>query len=243
MAKRAAKSVNVPTPRGFLGYIRVSTDDQAESGLGMDAQREAIAMYAKLYQLELLDIIVDDGFSGADLDRPGVQDALRRLQSGAVEGLLVSKLDRLSRSVKDVGALVETYFAAGKARLVSVGEQFDTGTAAGRLILNILSSVAQWEREAISERTSAALRVKVARGEHLGTAPYGQRYDVEQHCLVPYEQEQSAIAQILALDAAGLSTVRIAEVLTERGVAARGKQWYQAAVWRLLSKHRTPKAA
>ena len=84
---------------------------------------------------------------------PGLQRALALLKTGPVEALLVVKLDRLTRSVVDLGQLIETYFAPGKAALMSVAEQIDTHSAAGRLVLNILASVSQWERETIAERT------------------------------------------------------------------------------------------
>jgi site-specific DNA recombinase len=243
MAKRARSAAKVQEKRGFMAYIRVSTDDQAESGLGLAAQRQAIAAYAQLYEVEIVDVIVDDGWSGSNIERPGMQRLLAAMESGSVAGVIVSKLDRLSRSVRDMGSLVETFFQDGRLRLVSVGEQIDTGSASGRLVLNMLTAVAQWEREAIGERTSAALRAKVARGEHLGTAPYGQSYDVESHSLVVNEDEQAILAEILRLDADGMATTQIARTLNERGTPARGKQWYQPAVWKLLAKHRVSAAA
>src|SRR5216684_2636542 len=85
------------------------------------------------------------------LDRPGLQRALAMLKAGEGEALLGVKLDRLTRSVVDLGTLVERYFVPGKAALLSVGEQIDTRSAAGRLVLNVLASVSQWEREAIGE--------------------------------------------------------------------------------------------
>ena len=137
-----------------IGYARVSTDRQIE-GVSLDAQQAKIEQYAALYDLELIDVIIDAGASAKTLERPGLQEALDKLKAGEADGLLVSKLDRLTRSVVDLGSLIEGVF--GKYTLMSVGDQVDTSTAAGRLVLNVLMSVSQWEREAIGERTRAAI--------------------------------------------------------------------------------------
>jgi hypothetical protein len=96
------------------------------------------------------------------------------LKRSEAEALLIAKLDRLTRSVVDLGSLVERYFAPGKAALLSVSEQIDTRSAAGRLVLDVLAS--QWEREAIGERTATAMQHKAAQGEYTGgPPPYGRR--------------------------------------------------------------------
>jgi hypothetical protein len=114
--------------------------------VSLHAQRAKVTAYAKLYDLELAEVTVDAGESAKHLDRPGLQRALGMLKRGEADALLVVKLDRLTRSVRDLGHLVEKYFAPGKAALLSVGEQIDTRSAAGRLVLNVLASVSQWER-------------------------------------------------------------------------------------------------
>src|SRR6266478_4590632 len=157
-------------------YCRVSTDKQADRGVSLDAQQAKAKAYAELYDLDIVDLVIDAGISAKTLDRPGLKRALDLLKAGKADALLVVKLDRLTRSVSDLGKLVERYFAPGKAALLSVGEQIDTRSAAGRLVLNVLASVSQWEREAIGERTSAALKHKALQGEYTGgDAPYGYR--------------------------------------------------------------------
>jgi DNA invertase Pin-like site-specific DNA recombinase len=152
-----------------VAYLRVSTDKQADRGVSLDAQRAKVAAYAELYDLELVEVVVDAGASAKTLDRPGLARALGMLRKGGeAEALLVVKLDRLTRSVRDLCELVERHFAPGKAALLSVGEQIDTRSAAGRLVLNVLASVSQWEREAIGERTAAAMQHKAACGEFTG---------------------------------------------------------------------------
>ena len=150
-------------PTRTIAYLRVSTDKQADRGVSLDAQRSKAKAYAELYDLELVEVIVDAGESAKSLDRPGLQRALAMLKKGEAEALLVVKLDRLTRSVVDLGSLVDRYFAPGKAALLSVGEQIDTRSAAGRLVLNVLASVSQWEREAIGERTATAMQHKAPR--------------------------------------------------------------------------------
>jgi DNA invertase Pin-like site-specific DNA recombinase len=155
-------------PTRTIAYLRVSTDKQADRGVSLDAQRAKLKTYAELYELDLVEVIVDAGQSAKSLDRPGLQRALAMLKAGEAEALLVVKLDRLTRSVVDLGTMVERYFAPGKAALLSVGEQIDTRSAAGRLVLNVLASVSQWEREAIGERTATAMQHKAKQGEYTG---------------------------------------------------------------------------
>src|SRR5215831_17502980 len=153
-----------------VAYLRVSTEKQADKGVSLNAQRAKVVAYAQLYELELVDVVIDAGASAKTLDRPGLQRALEMLRAGQAEAFLVAKLDRLTRSVVHLGQLVEDYFAKDKWALLSVGEQIDTRSAAGRLVLNVLASVSQWEREAIGERTSAAMQHKASVGEYTGGA-------------------------------------------------------------------------
>lgn len=205
-----------------IGYIRVSTEEQAGEGYSLAAQEESLRRYAGLYELDLVDVIADAGASAKDLDRPGLIEALRRLDVGEADGLVVAKLDRLTRSVVDLGRLIERYFgeSGGKA-LLSVGEQIDTRSAGGRLVLNVLVSVAQWEREAISERTIVALAQKRQAGEHVGTVPYGFELDSPGGRLVRDAEEAEVIARILELRERGLSFARIAAVLNAAGARTR----------------------
>ncbi len=154
-------------PTKVIGYIRVSSTIQAEEGVSLDAQRTRLEAYAVAMNLELVGIEVDAGLSAKSLARPGLQAALQALESGKAEGLLVVKLDRLTRSVKDLGILLEDYFAS-RFSLLSLGDSIDTRSASGRMLLNILTSVTQWEREAGSERTKAALSHIKTSGRKLG---------------------------------------------------------------------------
>jgi hypothetical protein len=137
-----------------IGYVRVSTDEQAADGVSLAAQEHKIRMYAELYGIELVEVVVDAGQSAKTLDRPGLRRVLDLLRQRKVEGVIVAKLDRLTRSVADLNTLIDTFFCERAGRqLWSVADSIDTRTAAGRLVLNILGSVGQWERETIAERT------------------------------------------------------------------------------------------
>src|ERR1035437_10175552 len=123
-----------------IGYVRVSTDKQADRGVSLEAQVEKIQAMATVHDVELLDVIVDAGESAKDLDRPGMVRILEMVQSRAVGMVIVAKLDRLTRSVKDLAVLLEQFQRRGVS-LVSVAESLDTGSASGRLVLNIMVSV------------------------------------------------------------------------------------------------------
>lgn len=216
-----------------IGYARVSTDEQAKSGLGLEAQIAKIRSYADLFELTVTDIIIDDGVSGKNLKRPGLIKAIRAIKAGEAEGLLVAKLDRLTRNVADLGTLVQSVF--DKAELYSVSEQINTKNAAGRLVLNVLVSVAQWERETICERTSDALQAKKARGEKTGgNVPFG--FEVVNGKLIENEAEQAVIEKIKELRASGLSLRKIAERLNEEGIGTKtGKQWNATQISRIAA--------
>lgn len=216
-----------------LGYVRVSTDKQADNGCSLDAQTAKIRQYASLYDLELVDIVVDAGESAKSLHRPGLQKALQALKSGKAECLIVVKLDRLTRSVKDLGYLIETYFS--KYALMSVGEQVDTRSAAGRLVLNVLMSVAQWEREAIGERTKDALRHKKQTGKKTGGyTPFGYSA-ASDGTLVENADEMPIVRRVQRYQAEGLSVRKIANQLALDGITnRRGQPLHFTQVQRIL---------
>ncbi len=210
-----------------IAYLRVSTDKQSDLGVSLEAQQEKARAYASLYDLDLVKVIIDAGESAKSLDRPGLQRALAMLKTGKAEALLVVKLDRLTRSVVDLGKLIETYFAPGKAALMSVSEQIDTRSAAGRLVLNILASVSQWERETIAERTSDAMKYKQSQGEYIGGhAPYGFR--LMDGNLVADDAEQQVIQQAKRLRESGLSLNAVAKELERVGIFTRDNKVFAA---------------
>lgn len=222
----------MPAKTKAVAYLRVSTDKQADTGVSLDAQRAKVQLYAELYDLELVEVVVDAGASAKTLERDGLQRALAMLDNGKADALLVAKLDRLTRSVRDLGALLDGWFGRkdGPA-LLSVQEQVDTRTAGGRLVLNVLMSVAQWERETIGERTSAAMAHMKAEGAYTGgRAPYGWKAD-ENGKLHPVKVEQEAISLAKRLHADGNSLRRVGALLSEAGYCPRnGSVWHGSSI-------------
>jgi DNA invertase Pin-like site-specific DNA recombinase len=220
-----------------VGYVRVSTEEQASGGVSLAAQRDKIVAYAKLYDLELVEVIEDPGVSGKTLDRPGLTRALQLLKQGAADGLVVAKLDRLTRSVADMATLVARYFGerAGKS-LLSVADQVDTRSSAGRLVLNVLVSVAQWERETIAERTAEALRHKRAVGQVYGPVPLGFVPNAD-GMLIVVESESAVVERARQLRATGLSLRAVARQLTSDGCPTkRGGRWHAVTIAKLLER-------
>lgn len=237
-----------------VAYVRVSTERQATQGVSLEAQVSKLQAYAQLYDLEIVETITDAGLSASTLDRPGLQRALGMLTTGAADAILVVKLDRLTRSVADLAELIETYFAAGKLALLSVGEQIDTRSAAGRLVLNVLASVSQWEREAIGERTSTAMQHKLAAGEYIGgPPPYGKKLSAcgrtadacrkaggcdaagPHGLLLDVATELAVIAAARELRATGLALHKVGKALAVRGFLSRkGKTFAAGQVQRMV---------
>jgi DNA invertase Pin-like site-specific DNA recombinase len=125
-----------------LGYARVSSEKQAEFGVSLDAQQEKIRAMAVLHSATLAEIIVDGGESAKTLNRSGMQRLLALVDERKIDAVIVAKLDRLTRSVKDLCELLERFERRGVA-LISVAESLDTSSAAGRLVLNIMTAVSQ----------------------------------------------------------------------------------------------------
>jgi DNA invertase Pin-like site-specific DNA recombinase len=207
-----------------IGYIRVSTEKQADRGVSLEAQSEKVRAMAVVQGAELAEVIVDAGESAKSLDRPGMARLLAMVDSKAVDVVIIAKLDRLTRSVKDLAELLERFTRRGVS-LVSVAESLDTGTAAGRLVLNIMTAVSQWEREAIGERTRDAMHHKKANGERVGTIPFGFRMG-EDGLLAEDAAEQGVLARMRELKAAGRTVREIADELNRQGYTTRrGTAW------------------
>jgi len=219
-----------------IGYVRVSTDKQADRGVSLDAQAEKIRAMAVVHNSELLDIIVDGGESAKSLNRPGMERLLALVDTGEVQTVIIAKLDRLTRSVKDLCTLLERFTKRGVA-LVSVAESLDTGSAAGRLVLNIMTAVSQWEREAIGERTRDAMSHKRSNGERVGNIRFGYRLGSDGKHVEPEPSEQAVLQQIRQLRQHGHSIRRIAATLNRQALRTRrGTAWRLEHVARILKQ-------
>lgn len=240
--KRTAQGSAQAGRMRVVGYVRVSTEQQAQEGVSMDAQRSRLRAHCQAQDITLVDIVTDDGYSAKSLDRPGLRQALGMLTAGQAEAIIVVKLDRLTRSVKDLGHLCDTYFREGLPYyLLSVSDAIDTRSAGGKLILNVLMSVAQWEREAIGERTHEAMVELRRQGVQLGGAPYGWRYsdDVDSHgrrYLVEVPAEQAGIRRICELYDADVYMLDICKLLDAQGVPPRGPRWHKRTLYRVLCR-------
>lgn len=219
------------------GYARVSTAEQAAEGLSLDAQEAKIRAYALIHDLQIAEIIREEGASGKNLKRPKLQRLLSLLAGKQREALIVWKLDRLTRSTRDLLHLIEDVFKGSHTRLFSISEQIDTETATGKFFLTIMGAMAQMEREVISERTSFALDLKRQRTEHLGAIPYGYKKDGK--LLVKDNEEQKWIRQMQTWRKQGLSYADIAFWLNEHAVPTKrqGASWGPSAVFYILKQN------
>ena len=225
-----------------VGYVRVSTEGQADGGVSLEAQRAKLSAYCIALDLDLVGIEEDAGLSAKTLDRPALTRALDALRTGRADALLICKLDRLTRSVRDLGTLVETYFVGGQWALLSVADSIDTRSAAGRLVLNVLVSVAQWEREACAERTRDALAHLRANGVQLGGAALGWEHTDEtdaagRRVIATVEREAVAVARIMELRAAGTALRAIVATMNTEGHATKtGARWHLTTVTRVIER-------
>jgi DNA invertase Pin-like site-specific DNA recombinase len=220
-----------------IGYIRVSTTGQVDDGVSLDAQRERVVAWCKANDYELVDVFTDAGISGKRADnRPALQDALSASsRSGAA--LVVYSLSRLARSTQDAISIAERLDKAG-ADLVSLSERIDTTTAAGKMVFRMLAVLAEFERDLVSERTTAAMAHKRSRGERIGKVPFGFDLADDGATLIPNESEQVTIGLINQLRGKGESLRAIATELTRRKIETKeGRStWTHTAVNRIVKR-------
>jgi len=231
-----------------IGYTRCSTNEQADSGLGLEAQAERIRAYCTMRGSELLDLITDAGVSGGKplASRDGGQRLLTAIRERKADGVVMLKLDRMFRNAGDCLATVEKWEKAGVAlHVVDLGgNAIDTTSAAGRFMLVVLAGAAEMERNLTRERTRSAMAVKRANGQRIGSVPYGSDLAEDGATLVPNESEQAVIAEIRSWRSQGWTLERIADALTARGVptkTGKSEHWTHQAVARILKReHRAP---
>jgi len=213
-----------------VGYIRVSTIEQAQSGLSLINQQQKIQAYCEALDLELKEIITDAGISAKTLRRPGIEKVIKKVKKNEVDAVVILKLDRLTRNVRDLGNMIEL-FEKSTVSLISVQDSINTSTAAGKLVLNVLGSVAQWESEAIGERTKAAMKIKKDKCERVGEIPYGYDLAKDGIKLIKNKKEQLILKRIINLRKANISYNKIAIQLRNDGVTTKkGGQWHSQTV-------------
>lgn len=224
--------------KSAFGYIRVSTQGQADEGISLEAQQAKIAAWCLVNDHELAGCFIDAGISGKRADnRPELQRALEAAtETGGV--LVVYSLSRLARSTKDTIAIGERLEKHG-ADLVSLSEQIDTTSAAGKMIFRMLAVMAEFERDLVSERTKSALSHKKAQGKRVGKIPFGWDLDEDGETLVENASEQEALQLIKKLRSKGQSLRAIAAELEAQSVTTKaGKaKWTHTAVQGILSRN------
>lgn len=216
-----------------LGYLRVSTREQADSGAGLAAQRSAISAEADRRGWTVVEWIEDAGSSGKNMKRAGLQRALSllaaRRRDRTADALVVAKMDRVSRSLADSAGLI-ALSVRQRWGLIALDLAMDTTTPNGKLFAHMVSAMAEWERDLISQRTRDALAERKAAGVRLGNAR-----------MTPPD----VVARIVTASAAGHSAARIARDLDADSVPTPngGARWYPSTVARLLAAESRANAA
>lgn len=214
-----------------FAYLRVSTEQQQQSGAGLDAQEDACRSVAG----DLAGVYRDEGVSGkSGLDkRPALLNLIAELDKGDV--LVVAKRDRLGRDPLVV-AMIEAAVRRKGARIVSAaGEGTDSDSPTDVLMRRIVDAFAEYERLVIGARTKAALQAKRMRGERTGSIPYGYRLDQDGKRLLPDAGEQEILGQVRQLQAEGLSLRAIAARLEALGYRSRGAGWHPQTIKNILA--------
>ena len=224
-----------------VGYVRVSTDKQ-DTSLG--AQEQQIRAMAVVKGWDLAEVIIDrDEYSG-DMNRPGLQRVIEMVKGKQVGAVIIAKLDRLTRSTRDVILMVEL-FNKKKVALVSLAESLDTKSSMGRFFVRMIASLAELERESIGDRTRTGMGHLKSLGMPVGPAPYGWRAQgCNRHVplgskqpLVEDAVEQAVLRQVQGLRAGGMSLRDITEWLNEAGhTTRRGTAWRFQYVARLCKE-------
>lgn len=222
-----------------IAYIRVSTGEQVQEGISIEAQRAVIRNYATFRRLELVEELVDAGISGAKplQKRGGGKKLLALAEADHINAIIAYKLDRLFRDAADCLTVTRHWDDLNvDLHLVDLGGQaVDTSTAIGRFFLTIMAGVAEMERNLIVERTKAALAHLKATGQRTGSVPYGSKLATDGKTLLEELEEQEVIRQARLLRSEGKSLRKIAETLAEQGYRSRaGRVFYPQQISRML---------
>ncbi|MBP1154480.1 MULTISPECIES: recombinase family protein [unclassified Paenibacillus] len=206
-------------------YCRVSTDEQAREGVSLEEQQERLKAYCRaMGWTDQFQIFIDDGYSAKNLERPALTRLLQAVKSGNVTRIMVTKLDRMSRRLLDLLNLIDL-FQDFEVSFVSISESFDTNTPSGRLTLQVLGAVAEFERERIRERVFENMLHAASTGKWLTQSPYG--YDLIDKSLVTNEKEAKIVKRVFELYLhQGNGFYSIAKLLNEEGIPSRhDKEW------------------
>lgn len=214
-------------------YIRVSTTEQAMEGYSVGEQENRLRRFCEALGYQIHKIIIDPGYSGASLNRPGIKEVIRDVQEHLVSKVIVWKLDRLSRSQKDMLIMLEDVFLANNCDFVSMLESFDTSTAFGRAIVGILAAFAQLERENIKERTTMGRQARLAKGHYNSSRPpLGYSFLPGCNDLKVNPYEASIVREIFSLFLSGTAINAIATIMKQKYPTVR--RWNNTTIRRTL---------
>ncbi|WFR64167.1 recombinase family protein [Paenibacillus amylolyticus] len=219
-----------------FGYLRVSTDEQAEKGHSLNEQQERMSAYCRAMGWDDPIFFIEDGYSAKNLNRPKLTEMLQAVKEGSEPGIiLTTKLDRLSRKLVDILNLNE-YFNKQGFNYVSATEGFDTSTPAGRLVLQMLGMVAEFERERISERVRDNMTSLVRNTKKVVSRPcFG--YDVIDKEMVVNLEESLIIKEMAAWMIEGKGAREVAKRLNARGVKTKdGNEWHEKVIRNLMQR-------
>ena len=219
--------------RKAIGYIRVSTEQQVDEGVSLEAQKAKIVAWCKANDYDLANVFMDAGISGKSMDkRTGLADALKAVKKDMV--LVVYSLSRLARSTQDTLSIADGINKAG-ADLVSLTERIDTTGAMGKMMFTLMAAFNQLERDVTSERTKAALQHKKAKGEKYSTTPFG--YEAIEGRLIEVKAEAQIVANIMQQRQTGSTLVEIATHLNASGIQGKkGGKWHASTVRYLINR-------
>jgi site-specific DNA recombinase len=210
-------------------YIRVSTDEQAQEGYSIAAQKNRLEAYAVSQGWEIVQWYVEEGQSAKDMNRTELQRMLKGIKQNIFDVVLVYRLDRLTRSVLDLYELLKNFEDHG-VKFKSATEAYDTTTATGKLFLTLIASLAQWERENLGERVRMGMLQKAKEGKwSIGLAPMG--YDLNGDYLKVNPMEATIVKEIFNMYLSGMGMNKITKSLNERGIRTKSnKVWYAGKV-------------
>ena len=215
-------------------YIRVSTQEQAESGYSIVEQEERLKKYAEINNWIVYKVYSDPGYSGAKMDRPALTEMIRDIEKGKIQKVLVYKLDRLSRRQRDTLYLIEDIFNPNEVDFVSMTEQIDTGSPLGRAMIGILATFAQLEREQIRERMQVGKDARAKEGLYHGGGYIPIGYDYVDGELVVNEYEAMQVRKIYDLYQDGLSITAITNFMRKQGYTKKYGEWHDSGVRSVL---------
>ncbi len=215
-------------------YVRVSTEEQLK-GFGLDVQRERIKYYAKFRGITIKKWYEDSGISAKTTQRKGLNQLIQDITKKKYDALIVYKLDRLSRSLRDLLNLLEDSLHPHKCEFISVTEQFDTSIPQGKLMVQLLGSFAEFERNLIVERTWNGKLIKAQQGGYIGgEPPYG--FKAEGKKLIIDKEKIFLVDKIIRMRKGRMSYEAIAKTLNEEGsfLPKRGKKWYGKTIYNIV---------